>query len=330
VTVQFAPVDTTEARREHAVGTISSLRTKSDPLFFEALEFISQEMDLMWQRESRMDVEIIMLELSPALFSVVLILQLRHAKKHPEAVASMSITMLVVLALGYQIPLMLDFEPAIRALQDRFDPVWTWYRIVPNRFPLRVGTMLAFLLQLRLLQLALEGRRPTEPGRGGDGPSAATERRTLQACLLLHFLGAVLMLIVNRGDGRPRLLIDATDPTPADVLVSYGGLVLDGFLLPQVISNAFSGAKARALSPWFYVGGTVIRATPHAYDVYAGPRGNLFGGVALDVAVLLGVALLAVLLFLQQRVLLRGAFVCSSSSKRRSGAYRMVSSVPSG
>lgn len=321
VTVQFAPVDT--GTREHDVGTISSLRTKSDPLFFEALEFVSQGMDLMWQPES-------MLELSPALFAVVLILQLRHAKKHPEAVPSMSITMLVVLALGYLIPLMLDFEPAIRALQNRFDPVWTWYRIVPNRFPLRVGTMLAFLLQLRLLQLALLGRRPTEPGRGGDGSSAAAERRTLQACLLLHFLGAVLMLIANRGDGRPRLLIDATDPTPADVLVSYGGLVLDGFLLPQVISNAFSGSKARALSPWFYVGGTVIRAAPHAYDVYAGPRGNLFGGVALDVAVLFGVALLAVLLFLQQRVRLRGAFVCSSSSKRRSGAYRMVSSVPSG
>ena len=103
-----------------------------------------------------------------------------------------------------------------------------------------------------------------------------------------------------------------------------------GMLAPAlpVISNAFSGSKARALSAWFYVGGTVIRAAPHAYDVYAGPRGNLFGGVALDVGVLFGVALLPVLLFLQQRVRLRGAFVCSSSSKRRSGAYRMVSSVP--
>ncbi|XP_066311285.1 uncharacterized protein [Miscanthus floridulus] len=129
VTVQFAPVDT--GTREHDVGTISSLRMKSDPLFFEALEFVSQGMDLMWQPES-------MLELSPALFAVVLILQLRHAKKHPEAVPSMSITMLVVLALGYLIPLMLDFEPAIRALQNRFDPVWAWYRTVPNRFPLRV------------------------------------------------------------------------------------------------------------------------------------------------------------------------------------------------
>jgi hypothetical protein len=50
-------------------------------------------------------------------------------------------------------------------------------------------------------------------------------------------------------------------------LASYAGLVLDGFLLPQVVMNAFSGSGARAaISPWFYVGVTAIRVAPHLYD----------------------------------------------------------------
>ncbi|CAL5088910.1 unnamed protein product [Urochloa decumbens] len=268
VTVQFAHVETTEARA-HVVGTISSLRRKSDPLFFEALEMESQG-SMRPRDESRMNTEIIMLELSPALFAVVLILQLRHAKKHPEGVPSMSITMLAVLALGSLIPLMLDFEPTINAN--------TQYRIASIHC-------------------------------GGGIVSRRIGSRCVPAPCWPSCCSCAFSSWPCRGGDQRNLL------------------VLDGFLLPQVISNVFSGAKARALSPWFYVGGTVIRAAPHAYDVYAGPRGNLSGGVALDVAVLFGMALLGVLLFLQQRVRLQGAFLCSSS-KRTSGAYRMISSVP--
>ncbi|OEL13304.1 hypothetical protein BAE44_0025677 [Dichanthelium oligosanthes] len=263
VTVEFAPVDG-DAAREHAVGTISSLRTKSDPLFFEALEFVSHGIYPMQLAElrSRMDLEIIILVVSPALSSALIILQLRHAKKHPEAVPAMSITMLAVLALGYLIPLVLNFQPTF----DRFFHLWVMNGEKHERdeFPLRVSTMLAFVLQLRLLQAALSGRRPTEPALDGDGSSAVAEKKTFWVCLLLYFLGGVLMLIFTRCDGRPHL--------------------------------------SEALSPWFYAGGTVLRAAPHAYDVYASARGDLLGGVAWHGAVLFGVALLAVLLFLQQRV----------------------------
>ena len=121
-----------------------------------------------------------------------------------------------------------------------------------------------------------------------------------------------------------------------DDLAAYAGLVLDGFLLPQVVRNALSGSRVRALSPWFYAGGSAVRAAPHAYDAfrrrgyvpslrpsfeYAGPRDDLFGA-GWDVAVPCGAALLAALLFLQQR--LGGAFLCGSKS-RGPGEYEMVS-----
>jgi hypothetical protein len=102
--------------------------------------------------------------------------------------------------------------------------------------------------------------------------------------------------------------------------------------------NVFSagGVVVRALSPWFYVGGTVVRVMPHLYDairrqsyvpsvqpsyVYAGPRDDRLGP-AWDVAVPSVTGLLAVLLFLQQRR--AGAFLPRS---RKSGGYEMVSSI---
>ena len=102
----------------------------------------------------------------------------------------------------------------------------------------------------------------------------------------------------------------------ADDLAAYAGLVLDGFLLPQVIRNSLSGSRVRAFSPWFYAGVAAIRTAPQAYDAfrmwsyvpslrpslaYAGPRDDLFGA-GWDVAVPCGAALLAALLFLQQRL----------------------------
>jgi ubiquitin-conjugating enzyme E2 O len=84
-------------------------------------------------------------------------------------------------------------------------------------------------------------------------------------------------------------------------------------------------------------GGTVIRAAPHVYDVvrwriygelsvtltevYASPRGDLFG-VAWDVVIPCGAALLATLLFLQQRT---GNSLLLPSQRRARSSYQMVS-----
>ena len=156
-------------------------------------------------------------------------------------------------------------------------------------------------------------------------------------------LGGALTVAVHASSGRRAALEEDSlavrvGPEPTTLwedLASSAGLALDGFLLPQVAMNAFSGGGAGAVSPWFYVGGTVVRAMPHVYDairargyvpsatpsnVYASPRDDRFG-VAWDVAVPCGAAVLAVLLFLQQR--LGGVFLFGS--RRRSGEYEMVS-----
>lgn len=276
-----------------------------------------------------------MLVVSMALSCAFTALQLRHVSKHPEALPATSVTMLVVLALGYVIPLVLNLEDRYTDSRRRYMLQLTSAGSLDlNEFMLRASTMLALVLQLRLLQLALS-RRST--GQAGS---------TIWICLPLYVLGAVVVWIVHTSDGHhhgPRataLSVSApSGPALVDDLAAYAGLVLDGFLLPQVVSNAFSGSRVRALSPWFYAGGTVIRAAPHAYDVfrkhsdvpswnattyvYASPRDDLYG-IAWDIAIPCGAMLLAALLFLQQR--LGGAFLCCLKSRRSgSGEYEMVS-----
>jgi hypothetical protein len=57
-----------------------------------------------------MDLESTMALISMTLACIFIAVQLFHVKKVPEALPAMSITMLVVLALGYMIPLVLNFE----------------------------------------------------------------------------------------------------------------------------------------------------------------------------------------------------------------------------
>ena len=358
VTFQFAPVSPVEGER--GVGTIKSLRKQSDPLFFEAMDFVSYGMTVRQIEESssRMDMESIMLVVSMTLSCVFTALQLRHANKQPEALPAMSVTMLVVLALGYVTPLVLDLEDMYTDTRRRryILQLTSAGSLDLNEFMLRASTMLALVLQLRLLQLALSSRRSTDQVGSkqevSSSSSSDAERSTLWICLPLYVLGAVVVWIVHMSDGHhhgPRASSFSAFSTPSgpalvDDLAAYAGLILDGFLLPQVVSNALSGSRVTALSPWFYAGGTVIRAAPHVYDVfrkhnyvlpgwnwkptayvYASPRDDLFG-VAWDVAIPCGATLLAALLFLQQR--LGGAFLCCSKSRRSgSGEYEMVSTT---
>ncbi|KAJ1284768.1 hypothetical protein BS78_03G230400 [Paspalum vaginatum] len=352
VTVQFAPMDAVEGDR--AVGTISSLRKKGDPLFFEALEFAGNGMYAARRAESssRVDMESVMLVVSMTLYCVFTALQLRHVRKHPEALPATSSTMLAVLALGYVIPLVLNLEDMYTDSSRRFFvQLTTGGSLELNEFMLRASTMLAFVLQLRLLQLSLSSRRGSTDNNQAaskhEDPSSSSsdaERSTLWICLPLYALGAVVVWIVHMSDDRhgprARALSAPRRLALVDDLAAYAGLVLDGFLLPQVVRNAFSGSRVTALSPWFYGGGTVIRAAPHAYDVfrrrsyvpswrpsyvYANPRDDLFG-VAWDVAIPCGAALLAVVLFLQQRH--GGAFLCCLRSGR-SGEYQKVATLTS-
>ena len=211
VTVQFAPMDA--VARERAVGTISSLRKPGDdPLFFEALEFAGDGMyvERLAESVSRMDMESIMQVASMALSCVFTALQLRHVKKHPEALPAMSVTALVVLALGYLIPLVLNLKDTYSrdSRREYFVKLTGGEMLELNALMLRASTVLARVLQLRLLQLALSSWRPADQaGSKREGPSpspsdADADRSTLWVCLPLYALGAVVVWIVHTSDGH--------------------------------------------------------------------------------------------------------------------------------
>ncbi|KAL6609507.1 hypothetical protein ACP70R_039476 [Stipagrostis hirtigluma subsp. patula] len=342
VTAQFSSLDAKVT--QHVKGKIRSLRKKTDPLFFETLDIASYGMYIDQVDESiwRMDLESTMALISMTLSCIFIAVQLFHVKKVPEALSAMSITMLVVLALGYMIPLVLNFEALFKNSNKQTVPLSGGGWLEVNEVMVRIITMITFLLQLRLLQVAWSARSTD----GTKAESWAAERKVLWVCLPLYIIGGVITWVVHmRFKHGRRMLRHVVRMTPVrhtfwEDLVSYGGLILDGFLLPQVTLNVFSDSKVKALSPVFYIGSTIIRALPHVYDLfrtqhfvpslrpsyrYASPHDDLFSQ-AWDIVIPCGAVLLSVLLFFQQW--LGGAFFLCSKN-RKTSEYEMVATVSS-
>ncbi|EES01257.1 hypothetical protein SORBI_3003G256000 [Sorghum bicolor] len=351
ITVYLASLD--GKAHGHGRGAISSLRDKAtDPLFFEKVDIrlFGMYSGQISESISRMDLESILLVISTTLPCVFTVLQIFHAKRRPEAAAATSVAMLVVLALGYVAPLVVSSEALFLSRRRQYVPL-PFQSYVPyelSQAMLRAPTLIALLLQLRLVQLALSARKADADRNKAEASSSVAERRALWLCAPLYLIGGALTIIVHVVDAlraaREESLTVRVGPEPATLwedLVSSAGLAQDAFLLPQVVMNALSpggaSSRVRALSPWFYIGGTVVRAMPHVYDViraqgyvpsskpsyvYASPRYDRYG-VAWDVVVPCAAALLAVLLFLQQRVGLAPPPLFRSP--RRLGEYQMVS-----
>ncbi|KAF2297692.1 hypothetical protein GH714_002281 [Hevea brasiliensis] len=160
INVQFSPLNA--KGRNNIKGTIKSMREKLDPLYFWEIEISSNSIYTSQAAESvwRMDMEITMVLISNTLACVFVGLQLYHAKKHPDVLPFISFVMLMVLTLGYMIPLLLNFEALFMANHNRqnvFLESGGWLEV--NEVIVRVVTMVAFLLQFRLLQLSWSARQ---------------------------------------------------------------------------------------------------------------------------------------------------------------------------
>lgn len=316
INIQLSPLNDLDSRRHvnvsiggsrHLNGTIRSTREQSDPLYFNPIELSSYDMYGTEASETvrRMDMEITMVVISLTLSCIFIILQIFHVRKHKDLLPSISIIMLVILTLGHMVPLVLNFE-ALFVKNRRSTMLWSGGWLEVHEVIVRVMTMVAFLLQFRLLQLAWTARSSNE-GRNGVW---AGELKSLRFCLPLYFAGALIAWFVHASSYKTqggRLIWDD--------LISYVGLILDGFLVPQIILNIILNSKDKALAPLFYIGTTAVRALPHLYDayrarnfmpyfnfsyIYASPDGDYYS-TSWDIVIPIGGVILTVLIFLQQQ-----------------------------
>ncbi|KAG7957225.1 hypothetical protein I3843_11G164300 [Carya illinoinensis] len=329
VTFDFPPFNSKKAG--YIKGSINSTREKSDPLYFEHLDLRSDNFYMDGSSIWRMDVEIIMVIISTTLSCVFVALQIFHVKRHPDVLPLISLAMLSILTLGQLIPLVLNFE-ALFLSKSSGGNIWLesgrgrW--IEANEVIVRVTGMVAFLLQFRLLQRIWSAKRA-----GGNQKGLwAVEKKALFVALPLYVAGALVAVALNwwmwngkngaarstSEDGAVVLMDSATSyqlHSLWEALKSYSGLVLDGFLLPQILLNMFWNSRTSALSRSFYIGNTFVRLLPHAYDLYrpdnyfphydgsfifANP-GEDFFSTAWDVGIPLGGLVFALIIFLQQR-----------------------------
>ncbi|XWS11034.1 hypothetical protein CRYUN_Cryun38cG0048900 [Craigia yunnanensis] len=207
----FPPLNSKKSR-SFIKGSIESKREKSDPLFFETLYLSGAAYSNGQARQSiwRIDLEIVMAVLSNTIASLV-----------------------------HLLPLLLNFEtlflrrPSPKTVLLRSGG---WLEV--NEVIVRIVTMVAFLLQFRLLQLTWIARWSDQKQKS----LWLAEKRGAFVCLPQQFF---------LGGSR-----------------AYAGLVLDGFLFPQILFNIFQKSRENALSHFFYIGITIIHLLPHGYDLY--------------------------------------------------------------
>ncbi|XP_010916774.1 uncharacterized protein [Elaeis guineensis] len=310
IDIQLPPLNPELGERFN--GKIESTREKSDPLFFNPAEVFSYGFVTNAHSVWRMDVEIIMVVISLTLSCIFIRMQFYHLKKHCP---SISITMLVVLTLGHMIPLMLNFGALFYKNHNPQNFLyWSGGLLEANEVIVRVLTMVAFLLHFRLLQAAWSSRS----AEGKKGLWVA-EKRALMLCLPLYLASGLIAWFVHT-----RLYEIKEHSSDYSVehhrslweyLTSNCGLILDCFLLPQIIFNILWNSNNKALTPFFYVGTTILHAVPHLYDayrahhyvphlnwsyIYARHDGDLYS-TAWNIIIPCQGVLFAFLIYLQQR-----------------------------
>lgn len=332
IKINFSPIDSRSDDR--LKGTIKSTREKTDPLYVGRMEVLSRSIYVHQAKESvwRMDLEVAMVLVSNTLSCLFLGMQLYHMKQHQEALPFISVAMLILITLGHMIPLLLNFEELFKGSHNQRNLFFENDRwLEAKEIVVRIVTLIAFLLECRLLQLAWTARKTGDHHHREDVWKA--EKKVSYVCLPLYITGGLIAWLVNR-NRTPKRIVYIGKPQARNLLYrpvnlkrsfqrpplwkdlkSYGGLMLDAFLLPQILFNGFSNSDLKPLAALFYVGNSFVRLLPHAYDLY---RSHSYGKIldwsfiyanhkmdyystAWDIIILCIGFLFAFLIFLQQR-----------------------------
>ncbi|RWR96227.1 hypothetical protein CKAN_02560000 [Cinnamomum micranthum f. kanehirae] len=276
ININLAPYNSKAG--EKLKGTIRSTREMKDPLHFDELELSSHDIYGVEAKQtiSRMDLEITMVLISLTLACLFIGLQLYYVKKHPDVLPSISIVMLVVLTLGHMIPLVLNFEAfSFRDHKQQNLTLWSGGLLEANEVLVRVITMVAFLLQFRLLQLTLSARFAESSKKN----LWDAEKKASLVCLLLYLFGGLILM---------NLFWDSKDKALAP---SYYG----GTTIVRSLPHAYDAYRAHKSLP--HVNSTYFYAEP-GWDLYS---------AIWDVIIPCGGLLFAFLIFLQQ--MFGGAFI---------------------
>ncbi|RVW71934.1 hypothetical protein CK203_052551 [Vitis vinifera] len=246
-------------------------------------------------RESiwRMTMEITMVLMSNTLAFFFVSLQLFHVKKQPNLLPSISLIMLGILALGYLIPLALDFNAILLGSHSHERIVLGrggWLKV--NNVFVRVVTLVVFLLQCRLLLLTWSARL----GHGDQKRLWAAERNGLYVSLPLYVAGFLIIWLLNY---QQHSLWWG--------LGSYAGLVVDGFLFPQILFIVFMNSGDQQGFDGSYI--------------YANPGGDFYS-TAWDVIIPCAGLLFSAIIFLQQRF--GGGCIISKRFRESEAAYEMI------
>ncbi|KAL6202038.1 hypothetical protein ACLB2K_025749 [Fragaria x ananassa] len=341
VNIEFPPTNPRSSYLRFINGSIESTRKKSDPLYFERVEFTSAalynyeaERTIWW-----MDVEIILVLLSNIFACLFGIFQLFHVKRHPDVLPCVSICMLYILGLGSTIPLVLNFDAMITpySSQTLFLGSNGWHEF--NEIIVNTIIMVSFLVQIRLLQLTWSARSTNENQKELWG----VEKLALFVALPVFVAGSLLALLLMNWRMMyyivDMIIISGHEVRDilGTVLKTCAGLVLDAFLLPQIVLNIFRKSKENSLAASFYIGTTFVRVLPHAYYVYrdhhnfvqnlldesyiyAGPAQYMYS-TAWNAIIPCGGLLFAGIIYMQQRF---GGRCILPHYLREFGAYEKV------
>lgn len=310
-----------------------------EPLDLSATSLTKTQVDSMFWR---IDFEIAMVLVSNTLTCIFVAVQLFHVKRHPDGLPFISIVMLVLITLGHMIPLLLNMEAFFLSSPQKKTVLFGsggWLEV--NEVLVRVITMVAFLLEFRLLQL-------TWSSRGDDGNHNtlwASEKKVIYYAIPFYLFGAVVAWFIGKLRGSPtnssqfhQLHLRSNNPSLPfwQDIKSYAGFILDAFLLPQIMFNIFSDSKGAALCIPYYVGTMIVRLLPHSYDlfrghissawnldpwyIYANPGMNYYS-TAWDILISCIGLLFVVLIFLQQRF---GGMSVVPKRFRESATYEKV------
>ena len=112
----------------------------------------------------------------------------------------------------------------------------------------RLIVMVGFLLQIRLLQLIWSSRK--DDTKQMDLWMA--EKKVFYVIFTLHAAGLLITFLVHQNNTLHGDVVSSSGLSQLHTfwenLKSYSGLVLDGFLLPQILLNLFRNSKGNALS----------------------------------------------------------------------------------